>query len=156
MMYKEWKDKRQAEFNSLPIFFAFNSEQFSREMEKRGLTSEDTDKLYKFSDNCFYLREDAEKIKCFILDGSPNEELEELMKDEEFAVDAFLYEMKEHEYSINWQADYDVCNYFCSKEPEYSDSKTYKEYLKEDNHEEWIPFYAKARKLYYKYESERD
>lgn len=156
MTYKEWKEKRQAEFNALPIFFAFTDEQFEREMKKRGLTSDDTDKLYKFDSNCFYLKEDAEKINNFVFDDSHNGELEKLMADEEFAVGAFLYEMKEHEYSINWQAHFDVCNCFCTKEPYYDDVKTYKDYLREDNHEEWIPFYEKAKKKYYEELQEED
>ena len=156
MTYKEWRDKRQAEFNALPIFFAFNNEHFKREMEKRGLTEEDTDKIYKFGNNCFYLREDADKIREFVLDDSHNGELERLMQDEEFAIDAFIYEMSNHEYSINWQGDFDVCNALCKKEPEYDDSKTYKDYLREDHHEEWIPLFEKAKKLYYKKENENE
>ena len=37
---------------------------------------------------------------------------------------AFLYEMFNHEYGINWQADYDVCNCFanCSNVKDYTDT----------------------------------
>ena len=37
---------------------------------------------------------------------------------------AFLYEMYNHEYGINWQADYDVCNCFanCSGVKDYTDT----------------------------------
>ena len=35
-------------------------------------------------------------------------ELHEALKDEEFAEAAFLYEMDNHEYAINWDGDADV------------------------------------------------
>ena len=39
-------------------------------------------------------------------------ELNEAMKDPEFAKSAFRYEMDNHEYSINWDGDSDVLNCF--------------------------------------------
>lgn len=145
--YEEYRNKRQEEFNALPIFFAFNNEQFKAEMEKRGLTENDTDKLYKCAGGGFYLKEDSPKIKAFL----ESETLEERMKKPDFAIQAFEYEMENHEYAINYyQGDWDVCCCFCSKEPEYADDKDYADYLREDGHAEWIPFYEQAKELYYK------
>jgi len=153
MTYKEYRDKAQSEFNALPIFWAFSNKQFKEEMEKRGLTEDDTDMIYRFGNGGFYLKSDAQIIRDYM---NKPDELPELMKVPDFAISAFEYEMHNHEYGINWQADWDVCCCFCSKEPEYGDDKDYKDYLAEDGHEEWIPFYAQARKNYYKWEAERE
>lgn len=37
MTYKEYRDKTQAEFNALPLFFALTNDQFKREMEREVL-----------------------------------------------------------------------------------------------------------------------
>lgn len=154
MTYEEWKNTKQKEFDALPIFFAFNDQQFKEAMEEHGLTENDTDKIYKLGYGGFYLRTDAQKIRDFILKP---DELPELMKDPEFAVGAFLYEMQNHEYAINrYQRDFDVCNCFCEREPEFKDNKDYKDYLQEAGHEEWIELYEEAREKYYELEREEE
>ena len=110
MTYDEYKDKRQEEFNKLPIFFAFSNDQFEEEMRKRGLTAKDTDKIYRLGDTGgFYLKADAQLIHDYY---EKPDELQELMKDPVFAAGAFYYEMANHEYHINWQGDYDVLSCF--------------------------------------------
>lgn len=44
------------------------------------------------------------------------EEIHEALKDEEFAEAAFLYEMDNHEYAINWDGDADVLACFAIDE----------------------------------------
>ena len=128
MTYQEYKNNRQSEFNALPIFWAFSNEQFRREMEKRGLTEDDTDKIYKLGMGGFYLRADAEIIKAFMEAPDP---IHELMENSEFAEDAFYYEMGNHEYHINYyQGDWDVCSCFGNCEWG-GEEKTYAEYLKD-------------------------
>lgn len=154
MTYEDWKDIKQKEFDALPIFFAFNYEQFKDAMEERGLKVNDTDKIYKLGMGGYYLRTDAQKIRDFIL--KPNE-LPELMKDHNFAVSAFLYEMQNHEYAINrYQRDFDVCSCFTEHEPDFQDNKDYKDYLRESGHEEWIGPYQEARQKYFELEQERE
>lgn len=36
MTYKEYRDAQQAEFDALPIFWAFGRQQFKQAMEERG------------------------------------------------------------------------------------------------------------------------
>ena len=153
MTYKEYKDNKQAEFNALPLFFALTNGQFKKEMEKRGLTEDDTDKIF-YSNGAFYLRTDAPLIREFYV--RQDAEFHELMKIPDFAISAFEYEMENHEYSINWQGDFDVCNAICDDEPEYYDSFDYKDYLAADHHEEWIPFYEQAKKIYFRKAEEND
>ena len=147
--YKQYRDEERAKFNALPIKWAFSMEQFRKSMEEWGLTENDTDKLYKLGDSCggFYRKEDAPIIRAYY---EREDEFPKLMEDEEFAIDAFEYEMANHEYAINWQGDWDVCNCFSNKDLKYGEDKTYVDYLTEMGHEEWIGAYRKARKNHYK------
>lgn len=148
MTYQEYKAKRQKEFDELPIFFAFSNAQFKEQMEKRGLTENDLDKIYKLGRGGFYLRTDAEKVKAFF---NREDELPKLMNNHKFAVSAFYYEMNNHEYAINYyQGDWDVLNCFSDKELEFDDNKDYKDYLKEMGKTIWIPAYEEARRKHYK------
>ena len=146
MTYEEYKNKRQEEFNYLPIFYAFSNEQFEAAMNERGLTLKDTDKIFKLGDTGgFYLKKDAEIIRAYF---SKQDELSELMKDKTFATEAFLYEMNNHEYAINWQGDYDVCSCFCKCN--FSEDKTFVEYLTEGTMESLIPAFMEARRKHSK------
>lgn len=112
MTYKEYREQREKEMNELPIFWAFSTEQFMEEIKKRtkATTIEGAAKLvYRFGNGGFYLKEDAHIIHDYFNKKDP---LPELMKDYNFALDAILYEMNNHEYAINWQADWDVCSVF--------------------------------------------
>lgn len=144
--YKELKDLRQQEFNNLPVFYAFGRDQFRQAMEERGLKETDTDKIYSLPGGGFYLKTDARKIRDFFL--NPNPVLEH-MKDPAFAEEAFLYEMANHEYHINWQGDWDVCSVF--GEVEYSEEKNYTDYLKELGYgDEIVQAYRTAKQKFYK------
>lgn len=147
MTYKEFVDKRQSELNALPIFFAFSNEQFKTAMEERGLTVNDTDKIYKFGDiGGFYLRSDADKIREYF---SRPDELKELMKDIKFAEDAFEYEMANYEYAINYQGDWDVCS--CFGNCKYDECKGYAQYLKNMGYsDEVIQAFRNAKMKHYK------
>lgn len=146
MTYKEYKKARQDEFNNLPIFFAFGNEQFKKAMEERGLTENDVDKVYRFGDTGgFYLKKDADIIRNFM---NKPDKLNEYMKNPEFAESAFYYEMGNHEYHINWQGDWDVCS--CFGDCEYSDGKTYVDYLKEIGYtQETINAFKLAKKRFH-------
>lgn len=133
MTYKEYKNSEQEAFNSLPIFFAFSNKQFKEQMEKRGLKETDTDKIYSLPGGAggYYLRKDAQIIRDFM---NREDKLQTLMKDHDFAVSAFYYEMANHEYHINRQGDWDVCN--CFGNCEYGYGKDYHDYLKEMGYDE--------------------
>ena len=145
-MYKEYVEKRQAEFNALPLFWAFSNEQLYEEMEARGLKETDTDKIYRFGRNGFYLKSDAPIIKEYV---EREDDLPELMQNKDFAIDAFYYEMCNHEYGINWQADWDVCS--CFGRCEYDDNADYRDYLKQMGYSDGIvECYRLAKKKYWK------
>lgn len=115
MTYLEWKEKEKKEFNELPIFFAFSNEQMDKALEERG--AKKTDKIYALGAGGYYLEKDAEVVREYF---NRPDDLSELIKNPEFAEDAFYYEMGNHEYHINWQADWDVCS--CFGDVKYSDS----------------------------------
>ena len=152
MTYKEYKDVMQKDVNELPIFWAFSNRQFEEEMEKRGLTVNDTDKIYSLGGGGFYLRSDADKIHAFFNRKSI---LPELMKDALFAEDAFFYEMCNHEYGINSQGDWDVCS--CFGNCEYKSWKEYGDYLKEMGYgDDVILAYKGAKSKYFKAANENE
>ena len=71
---------------------------------------------------------------------------EKACDNEKYMVKAFSHEMQNHEYIINWQADYDVCS--CFGKCEFDEDKSYVEYLKEMGKEHWIPYFRKAKAEY--------
>ena len=146
--YTQYKQQRQDEFNALPIFFAFSNKQFEDAMKERGLTVNDTDKIYRLGrTGGFYLRSDAHLIKAYY---EKPDQLPELMKDHDFAVSAFRYEMDNHEYAINYQGDWDVVGCFSSVPLNFAEDKNYVDYLKEAGLENLVTAFQEARKAHMK------
>ena len=154
MNYREYRDARQAEINALPLFWAFSNEQFLEAMKKRGYKPrKDTKPSYYADEVCsiggggYFLKRDKEIINEFFSKPDP---LDELMKDPEFAEDAFYYEMGNHEYHINYyQGDWDVCS--CFGHVEYNDADDRTEYFKQLGWEQQtIDAYERARKRFLK------
>ena len=146
MKYEEYLKQEQEAINSLPLFFAFSNEQFEETMNEHCLTVNDTDKIYRLPgmNGGFFLKSDLPIIKAYF---GRKDILPDLMKDHDFAVSAFKYEMFNHEYAINYyQGDYDVCSCFCRCE--FDADKDYRDYLAEANHKEWIAAYSEARSIY--------
>lgn len=130
MTYAEYRDESQQKMNDLPIFYAFSDKQFEQAMTERGLSVNDTDKLYRLGGTGgFYLKTDADKIHDYFSTYS-NKKLRQIMEsDLEFAREAFEYECFNHEYGINWQGDWDVIS--CFGGVEYAEDKTGVDYLRE-------------------------
>lgn len=152
MTYQEYKKMAQKEFDDLPIFFAFSNKQLFEALEARGLTKDDTDKIYRLGDTGgFYLKSDAEIIRAYFNKDKNDQTLSELMRDHDFAVSAFRYEMDNHEYAINYyQGDWEVVGCFSKKPLEFGDDKNYKDYLYEAGMEDLIPWYQEARASHFK------
>ena len=150
MTYEEYRKARSLEVDNLPIFWAFSDEQFRKAMEERGLTEDDTDKIYSLGGGGFYLRTDAEKIKAFF--DKPDELHSLIESDSEFAAEAFYYEMCNHEYCINtYQGDWDVCSCFSEEELNFTEDKDYEDYLKEAGYsEKVIKIFSDTLVKYYK------
>lgn len=151
MNYQEYREIKQKEVNELPLHFAFGQKQLDEKLKELNCTIDDVYGLGYAG--AFYLKKDAPIIRAYF---SKEDQLPELMKDHDFAVDAFYYEMANHEYHINWQGDWDVCSCFTGKEPKYGEEKTYVDYLTEAGHSEWIDAYREAKRKFLKMADEND
>lgn len=101
--YRTLRERQQKEFNQFPLKAAFSDEQFKKAMEEWGLTEKDTDKVISIGYGCFIRKEDADAFH--ELTSRHSKEMKECMKDEDFMVSAFKYELGNHEYCITY--DYD-------------------------------------------------
>lgn len=105
MTYKEFKSWRQQRFNEFSnkyMFYAFSKEQFVEGMKKFGLDVTDTDKINQVGYGGFVLREKAKAF--FDMNVEHAAMLIEMMKDEDFAYDAFLTELANHEYCVTYDS----------------------------------------------------
>ena len=131
MNYKDYKENRQNEFNALPIFYAFSNDQFEKAITERGLTMDNIKgNVYRFGDTGgFYLKSDSSIIHDYFKKDRDKELRDIMNSDADFARDAFVYEMYNHEYPINWQGDWDVAS--CFGNVEYDENKNGANYLEE-------------------------
>lgn len=103
--YLDLKKKHQHEFEDFPIAYAFNDEQLKEALEKLGATKEECVTVFGHGD--IVKRTDVKALLAMM--KRHDKELKQKLRDDiEFAEAAFLYEMDNHEYAINWSADEDV------------------------------------------------
>jgi hypothetical protein len=107
--YLDFKKKQQKEFEDFPIAYAFNDKQLEEALVKLGATKEECVSVFGHGD--IVKRENAKPL-ITMLDNQTKELHKKLREDVEFAKAAFLYEMDNHEYAINWSADEDVLECF--------------------------------------------
>ena len=107
--YLDFKKQQEKEFAEFPIAYAFNEKQLEEALEKLGATKEECVTVFGHGD--IVKRENAKALVALL--ERHTEELKQKLKDDvEFAEAAFLYEMDNHEYAINWSADEDVLGCF--------------------------------------------
>lgn len=103
--YLDLKKRHQKEFEEFPIAYAFNDKQLEEALEKLGATKEECVTVFGHGD--IVKRTDVKALLALL--DSQDEEMKQRLKDDpDFAEAAFLYEMDNHEYSINWSGDEDV------------------------------------------------
>ena len=103
--YLDLKKKHQKEFEDFPIAYAFNDEQLKEALAKLGAIKEECVTVFDHGD--IVKRTDTKALIAMM--RNHDEELKQRLKnDPDFAEAAFLYEMDNHEYAINWSADEDV------------------------------------------------
>lgn len=103
MRYTELRDRHQKEWNEFPIMFAFNEKQFKEGMEKLGLNESDTDKIYHIGGGG-YIRKNSARALEMMTDRHARER-KEAFKDDQYAYEAFLYELGNHEYCITYEIE---------------------------------------------------
>lgn len=106
--YLDLQKRQQKEMNDFPIAYAFSEQQLEEALAKLGATKEECVTLYNHGDVMKKTDVPAFRTMC----KRHTKELHEAMKDENFAEAAFLYEMDNHEYAINWSGDEDVLSCF--------------------------------------------
>ena len=131
MKYTEFKDMLQNKVNDLPMIFAFSNEQLDNALDDMGLSLKDMkgDKLIMMGFGAFCLKSDLDHITSEL--HAVDDAKREFIEDYEQAYDAFMYEMGNHEYHINYEGDWDVLSCFGLDDNvcEYEDGKDADEYM---------------------------
>lgn len=102
--YLNLQEKQRKEINEFPIAYAFDEKQLEEALTKLGAKKEECVSVMGHGD--VMKKEDAPKFLEML--KRQNAEVKELLKNEKDAEEAFLYEMDNHEYAINWSGDEDV------------------------------------------------
>lgn len=92
MTYQEYKKIQEKQIDALPLFWAFNNEQFTKGMAKIGATEKK--ELVSIGNGGFMKKVDTQLWVNFLNDNA----LETLMLDPDFAYQAFCYELINHEF----------------------------------------------------------
>lgn len=102
--YLDLQEKHRKELEEFPIAYAFSDKQLEEALAKLGATKEECVTVFGHGD--IVKRENAKPFLAML--ERHVKETREAMKDPDFAEAAFLYEMDNHEYAINWSGDEDV------------------------------------------------
>ena len=142
--YQEMRARFQRDFDDFPFLFAYSNEQFDRALAERGWSEAD---LIRIMPGGFIHKQDARRLRKMTDDH--DRELHERMAERDFAVQAFIFEMGNHEYHLDtWQGDWDVCSMF--GDAEYVVDKDGPAYLAEMGYGEITQdAYRDARRHYY-------
>lgn len=102
--YGELKSRQSKEWNEFKgIFWAFNNDQFKEGMESIGLTTSDTDKIYSIGAGGYMLKSVSEEFHKML--NRHDEELKAQRKDEKEFLNSLVYELRNHEYCISYDAE---------------------------------------------------
>ena len=107
--YLDLQEKHRKEMEAFPIAYAFNDKQLQEALQKLGAVKEECVSIFGHGD--IVKRTDAKRL-IEMLKRHTDEIKDRLKSDPDFAYSAFLYEMDNHEYAINWSADEDVLGCF--------------------------------------------
>ena len=103
--YLELKKRHEKELEDFPIAYAFNDKQLEEALVKLNATKEECVTVFGHGD--IVKRENAKPL-IKMMERQVEELQQRLRDDPDFAEAAFLYEMDNHEYAINWSGDEDV------------------------------------------------
>ena len=107
--YLDLQERHQKELADFPITYAFSDQQLKEALEKLGAKREEVVSVFGHGD--IIKRSDVGSF-LKMLNRHSNELQEALKADHELAYAAFLYEMDNHEYAINWDGDDDIMRCF--------------------------------------------
>ena len=133
--YTEMKQRHQKEIDDFPIAFAFSATQLDKALKKINATIDECVTVFGVGD----IMKKSDVHNFHVMSVRHFNEMSEAMKDTKFAEEAFLYEMKNHEYAINYDGDTEVLKCFG-----YSN-------VQELKYRGLLDAYLKARQDYIKY-----
>lgn len=95
--YIEYKNRKHAEFDKLPMKVAFGNKQFEQMMKEWGFTTskEDLTKIHQLGAGCYCLKKDTHLFEEHF--QRTQKELKEFLKDDDNLKSAFKYEFANHE-----------------------------------------------------------
>ena len=136
--YLDLQKKHRDELGNFPIAYAFSKEQLDEALVKLDAKKEECVTVMDHGD--IMKRSDVPAF--YEMLKRQEDELREAMLDKDFAEAAFLYEMDNHEYAINWDGDADVMACFGMSYDEIDELGLREAYLKArhqhmKNAEEW-------------------
>lgn len=104
MNYEQLHKKQLEESSKLPMYWAFTEKQFNNLLCRLNAKEED------FTTICGALI--LKKDETYVTETLKRHkrEMKNAMENIEFFKSAIIYEMRNHEYAINYQGDYDVCH----------------------------------------------
>lgn len=102
--YLDLQKRQMKEFEEFPIAYAFNEKQLEEALVKLG--AEKSECVTVFGHGDILKKKDVPALNAML--KRHTKEIHEALEDKEFAEAAFLYEMDNHEYAINWDGDADV------------------------------------------------
>ena len=108
--YVELIEKQREELNAFPIAYAFNEEQLKEALAKLGVTS--PKECVSIMGHGDIVKKENAKVFVDMCKRHRTEIMDAMLADEDFAEAAFLYEMDNHEYAINFDGDEDVLSCF--------------------------------------------
>lgn len=103
--YLELKKRHEEDLNNFPIAYAFDEKQLEKALEKLGAKKEDCVTVLGMGD--IVKKSDAQKL-IDMFKRHTVEIRDFLLHNEKDTEEAFLYEMDNHEYAINYSGDEDV------------------------------------------------
>lgn len=101
MRYMDMKKRHEKEFNEFPIMWAFSDKQFAAGMYKLGLKPKETYKLYSIGSGGYIRKTDSQALTD-MLERHDEERTNALQSSDQYAYEAFLYELGNHEYCITY------------------------------------------------------
>ena len=124
--YLTLQAKQRKDLEEFPIAYAFSEEQLEQALAKLGAKKEECVTLL----NCGDVMKKADVPAFKEMMKRHREEIYELLKNEQDAEEAFLYEMDNHEYAINWSGDEDVMACFNLTEQKLREMNLVQAYLR--------------------------
>lgn len=106
--YLNLQKKHQQEFDEFPMAYAFSDQQLEEALVKLG--AEKSECVSVFGHGDIVKKTDIPNLYAML--KRQRKELHEALQDKDFAEAAFLYEMDNHEYAINYSGDEDVLGCF--------------------------------------------